>query len=67
MEIRENPKGSEGPEINITLDYEETADLKQQFLDLIREEIDDIVINTFSVEENPQAALQEITKEVIIQ
>lgn len=40
------------------------AELKQQFLGLIREEIDDIVINAFSVQENPNEALKEIIKEV---
>jgi preprotein translocase subunit SecA len=37
---------------------------KQQFLDLIHDEIDQIVDNVFAVQENPQEALQEITKQV---
>ncbi len=49
----------------LTGQTEETdQELKQEFLDLIRDEIDDVVNSTFAVQENPTEALQEITKQV---
>ncbi len=38
--------------------------LKQQFLDLIRDEIDQTVTNTFATQENPSEAVDEVVKQV---
>lgn len=43
---------------------EDQGELKEQFLEIIRSEIDNIVTNTFIEQENSKEALEEITKQV---